>query len=386
VTDRVPWDEARVRAHRTAVPPAPRLVVLAAAGGAVLADPLTAPVALPPADSSAMDGYAVRGAPPWRVVGALRAAEVAGSPLELGQACAVVTGAPLPKATDAVLPVEDALRTGDELRGRAVPGRHIRRAGEECAAGDRLADAGLLVTPAVLGLAAALGHDALRVHPVPAVRALVTGDELATEGPPAPGRVRDAIGPMLPGLVAAAGGRWAGSTRVPDDPELLAAALAAPGADLLLVSGASGPGPADHLRPVLAAVGAELLVGGVACRPGHPQTLARLPGGTPVVGLPGNPFAALVAFLTLAVPALAGLRGRALPELARAPARDLDPHPSDHRIVPVRLRGGVAGPVGHGGAAMLRGAAVADRLAVLAPGESTTVRLFPDLGGPPWVA
>jgi molybdopterin molybdotransferase len=155
-------------------------------------------------------------------------------------------------------------------------------------------------------------------------------------------------------------------------------------ADLLLVSGASGPGPADHLRAVLAAVGARLLVDGVACRPGHPQTLAVLPDGTPVVGLPGNPLAALVAFLTLAGPAMAGLRGDPLPELPVAPARGLDPHPVDHRIVPVRLRDGVAEPVGHAGAAMLRGAAVADRLAVLAPGDPGTVRLLPDTGGPPW--
>jgi molybdopterin molybdotransferase len=384
VTGRVRWDEARVRAHRSAAEPAPRRVPLADAAGGVLAEPLTAPVALPTADCSAMDGYAVRGAPPWRVLGRLRAGEVAETPLELGQAYAVVTGAPLPKATEAVLPIEDALRTGDELRGNATPGRHVRRAGEECAAGDRIVDACTPVTPALLGLAAALGHDFLTVRPVPTVRALVTGDELATCGPPVPGRVRDAIGPMLPGLVAGCGGRWLGATRVPDEPARLAAELAAPGADLLLVSGASGPGPADHLHAVLAAAGARLLVDGVACRPGHPQTLSVLPGGVPVVGLPGNPLAALVAFLTLAVPALSGLRGHPLPELPTVPVRGLDPHPVDHRIVPVRLRDGVAEPVGHGGAAMLRGAAVADRLAVLDPGESTIVRLLPETGGSPW--
>jgi molybdopterin molybdotransferase len=310
--------------------------------------------------------------------------------LEAGQACAVVTGAPVPKDTDAVLPVEDAHRRGDRLDGPAVvPGRHLRRVGEECAAGDLLAGAGTAVSPVVLGLAAALGHDTLSVHPVPTVAALVTGDELAASGRPAPGRVRDAIGPMLPGLVAAAGGRWVGSARVPDGRAALTAALTAAGADLLLVTGSSGPGPADHLRAVLAAAGAEPVVDGVACRPGHPQALARLPGGALVAGLPGNPFAALVAFLTVAAPALAGLRGRPLPGLAAAPARGLRPHPSDHRIVPVRIRAGVAEPVGHGGPAMLRGAALADRLAVVPPGgdpaaDTPTVHLLPDLGGAPW--
>jgi molybdopterin molybdotransferase len=386
MTGRVRWDEARVRAHRAGGALAPRSVPLAEAAGGVLAVPLTAPVALPTADCSAMDGYAVRGDPPWLVVDSVLATELA-EPLELGQACAVVTGGPLPKATDAVLRAEHAERTGDVLRGRTTPGRHIRRAGEECAAGDRIVDAGTPISPALLGLAAALGHDVLHVHPVPVVRALVTGDELADSGPPVPGRVRDAIGPMLPGLVAAVGGRWAGRTRVPDQPELLAAALLSPAepADLLLVSGSSGPGPADHLRAVLAAMGARVLVDGVGCRPGHPQTLSVLPDGTPVVGLPGNPLAALVAFLTLAAPALAGLRGRPLPELPRTRSHGLQPHPSDHRIVPVVLRDGVAEPVGHGGAAMLRGAAVADRLAVLDPGDTaTTVRLLPETGGSAW--
>src|SRR4051794_32966593 len=143
MTGRVRWDEARRRAHRAAGALVPRLVPLAEAAGGVLAGPLTAPVALPTADCSAMDGYAVRGDPPWRVVGGPRATMIGSGPaepLELGQARAVVTGAPLSKATDAVLPAEDAQRTGDLVRGRTRPGRHIRRAGEECAAGDRLAD------------------------------------------------------------------------------------------------------------------------------------------------------------------------------------------------------------------------------------------------------
>jgi molybdopterin molybdotransferase len=216
------------------------------------------------------------------------------------------------------------------------------------------------------------------------VRAVISGDEIVDAGPPSPGRVRDAVGPMLPGLVAAVGGRWAGAVRAPDDPAVLRAALAQAHSDVVLITGASGPGPADHLRPVLAAAGAELLVDGVECRPGHPQALARLPDGRLVVGLPGNPLAALVAFLTLAAAALAGLGGRELPELPRVPARDVAPHPTEHRIVPVRIREGVARPVGYDGAAMLRGAAVADRLAVVSPADPATVRLLPETGGTPW--
>jgi molybdopterin molybdotransferase len=386
-TDRMPWDEARRRAHGAAVPVPAVALPLADAGGAVLAGPLVAPVALPPVDCSAMDGFAVCGPPPWLVVGSVRRADTATVGLAPGRAAAVVTGAPLPAGTTAVLPLEDALRDGDRLAGPATPGRHVRPAGEECAAGDRLVAAGTEVTPAVLGLAAALGHDTLCAHPVPSVAALVTGDELAAAGPPGRGRVRDAIGPMLPGLVAAAGGRWTGAVRVPDDPAALAGALDSTRADLLLVTGSSGPGPADHLRAVLAGAGARLVVDGVACRPGHPQALARTGAGRLVAGLPGNPFAALVAFLTVGAPAVAGLRGRPLPALPVVAGRDLTAHPVDHRIVPVRIRGGTAEPVGHEGAAMLRGAAVADALAVVEPGDATTVRLLPlDRGGAPWGA
>src|SRR5437763_13366573 len=128
------------------------------------------------------------------------------------------------------------------------------------------------MTPAGLGLAAARGYARLLVRPLPRVVALVTGNELVRSGRPGPGRVRDAIGPMLPGLVRRAGARCdAGPVAVLDERALLRAALAeAAGsrADLVLVSGSSAAGPADHLRPTLVELGAELLVDGVRCRPG----------------------------------------------------------------------------------------------------------------------
>lgn len=403
---RTAWDAARLVAYESARRPAPVPVPLPAALGAVLAAPLVARVPLPPADVSAMDGYAVSGPGPWRLVDAPGRPSFAAwriAALEEGEATAVVTGAPVPPGTTAVLPVErasvrpcaqdrDARAPGsppgalpDVLHGEIEPGRHVRAAGEECAAGEVVLDAGGPVGPAVLGLAAALGHDLLSVYPMPGVAAIVTGDELVDSGLPAPGRTRDAIGPMLPGLVAAAGGSWCGATRAPDRPGAFRSALDAAGrtaADVVLLSGASGKGPADHLRAVLRELDAELLVDGVACRPGHPQTFARLPDGRLLVGLPGNPFAALTAFHTLAAPALAALRAEPLPELPKAPARGFTAHPHDHRVVPARIVGGVAEPLTHGGPAMLRGVAGADRLAVVDPGaEATTVRL---LGGAPW--
>src|SRR5205823_4071776 len=118
-------------------------------------------------------------------------------------------------------------RRGALLRGAAPPGRHIRPAAEECTAGDEVLPAGARMTPAGLGLAAALGYDRLLVRPLPRVVALVTGNELVRSGRPGPGRVRDAIGPMLPGLVRRAGARCdAGPVAVLDERALLRAALA----------------------------------------------------------------------------------------------------------------------------------------------------------------
>jgi molybdopterin molybdotransferase len=383
-TGTLAWDAAREVAHAAATPLPPREIAIADADGTVLAAPLVAAADHPPVPRSAMDGYAVSGAPPWRVAPGSQHRRLAE-----GEACQVVTGAPLPAGTTAVLADEDAVRDGDLLRGAAPPGRHIRPAAEECAAGDVVLPAGSRMTPAALGLAAALGYDRVLVHPMPQVIALVTGNELVRSGRPGPGRVRDAIGPMLPGLATRAGARLADPVAVPDDRDLMHDALASAtgAADLVLVSGSSAAGPADHLRATLVELGAEFLVDGVRCRPGHPQALARV-GGTLVVGLPGNPLAALAAFLTVAVPALAGLRGEPLPALMAVPVPGgIARHPLHTRLVPVAVEPSGAVPVGHAGSAMLRGAAAADAFAVVDPGPADAIaaRLLPlDPGARPW--
>jgi molybdopterin molybdotransferase len=248
--------------------------------------------------------------------------------------------------------------------------------------------AGVVVESTVLGLVASVGLDRLTVIPQPVVTALVTGDELVQRGPSGPGRVRDAIGPMLPGLINRAGAVSTPITHLPDSHEDLVNALATTQADLILVSGSSASGPADHLRDALAALGAELIIDGVACRPGHPQALARFDDGRLVLGLPGNPLAALTAFLTLGVAALHRLRGLPLPTLPIAPVPGgLACHPDSTRLVPVRVGGQGVVPVGHGGSAMLRGAASADAFAVVDPGPSEAIAarlLSLDPGARPW--
>ncbi len=365
----VAWERARRLAYGSAEPLAPVPLALADAGGTVLAEPLVALVDLPTVDQAAMDGYAVHGSPPWTVAGQVRSGDPQPQPLRPGGATEICTGAPVPPNTTAVLPYELAERNGALVRGAVQSGQHVRRAGEECAAGEKLLAAGNVVSPQVLGLAAALGHDQLVAHPVPQVAAVITGDELTDSGPPGGGLVRDAIGPMLPGAVGWAGGVFTGAIAVADSATDLAETLQRRcDAEVVLVSGSSSAGPADYLAAVLRGLGATLLVDRVACRPGHPQSLAALPGGRLVVGLPGNPLAALVAFLTLALPVITRLRGAALPELAVAVRVGALPrHPSDTRLVPVRVSDRGVEPMGHAGSAMLRGAAAADAIAVVPP-------------------
>ncbi|MCW2678689.1 MAG: molybdopterin molybdenumtransferase MoeA [Frankiales bacterium] len=364
------WAQARQRAYEAAAPLAGEARPLSACAGTVLAAPLVARSPLPPYDVSAMDGFAVAGPGPWRLLGEVLAGATWGASLTDGTAVGIATGALLPPGCTAVLQVERA-QVGDGLvRGEVEPGRHVRRAGEECAAGEHLLDAGSAVTAAVLGLAAACGHDALDVHPRPRVAALVTGDELLASGLPHAGRIRDALGPQLPLLVAAHGGDVVELAHLPDEEALLRQAVEAASCDVVVITGATSVGPADHLRPVLTALGAELLVDGVACRPGHPQVLARLPDGRFVVGLPGNPLAALVATVTVLGPLLAALAGRGLRHATALLGEELRAAPDSTRLVPVRLDGTHAHPVRHTGSGMLRGAAEADALAVVPPGPS----------------
>jgi molybdopterin molybdotransferase len=214
---------------------------------------------------------------------------------------------------------------------------------------------------AVLELARDVAHAVAR----PAVRLIVSGDEVVTAGIPPPGRVRDALGPMLPGLVLRLGGLPGPIERLADHREQLISILAAPESPVLVTTGASANGPADHLRPALAAVGADLLVDGVACRPGHPMLLARLPGGAYVVGLPGNPLAALAGTLILLGPLLRALRGLSPERVRTVRLREpLPGHAHDARLV--LIREGRA--TGWAGSAMLRGAAVADGFAIVPSG------------------
>nr|WP_241833408.1 molybdopterin molybdotransferase MoeA [Streptomyces caatingaensis] len=377
-----PWPTAgRIAAGAAEALPAEE-VPLGEALGRTLAGGLDALTDLPPFDTAAMDGWAVAGPGPWRLPGepadeGIVAGRTGAEPLRDGCAVPIATGARVPPGATAVLRREHGRTTAQgELYAtrRAGQGQDIRPRAQECRGGDGLLPAGSPVTPAVLGLAAAAGYDVLSVTARPRVAVLVLGDELVHEGLPHDGRIRDALGPMLGPWLRALGAEVTAEHRLGDDAEALYEALAGADADLVITTGSTASGPRDHLHPALRRLGAELLVDGVAVRPGHPMLLARLAEDRHLVGLPGNPLAAVAGLLTLAEPLLRTLSGRPAPSLRRAVLGGPVPsHPSDTRLVPVVLRGGDgARPLRFHGPAMLRGLAAADAMAVIPPGGSTS--------------
>ncbi|MFD6758005.1 molybdopterin molybdotransferase MoeA [Streptomyces roseolus] len=431
-----PWPEARALAARAggaARAAAERSAVrvpLGRALGRTLAEPLRALTDLPSFDSSAMDGWAVAGPGPWTVrEEAVLAGHAGAAALAPGQAVRIATGARVPAGTTAVIRTEHSRtehsRTedayGDEPRTapeagtvllhplrEVVTGQDIRPRGQECRAGDELLPAGSPVGPAVLGLAAAAGYDELAVAPRPRVEVLVLGDELLTAGLPHEGLIRDALGPMVGPWLTALGAEVLATRRIRDDAEALYTAVTTSAADLVVTTGGTAAGPVDHVHPVLDKAGATLLVDGVKVRPGHPMLLARLDAGRHLVGLPGNPLAAVSGLLTLAAPLLdalatpprespdaapyeppaapyespdaapyepsadaapGGSPAAAAPGDSRAPLGDpVQGHPYDTRLVPVVHRGGLVVPLRYHGPAMLRGIAAADAMAVVPPG------------------
>jgi len=286
---------AWVRACGERPPGAPEIVRLEDALGRVSHGPVRALRSSPAYPAAAMDGIAVR------------AADAAHAPAELAAFAIVDTGDALPAPYDTVLPHEEIELDGAVARVAAAPprGNHVRAVGEDVAAGELLVPPGRRLGPFDLALAAAAGHGELTVRRPPTVTIIPTGDELRPAGTQlADGELADTNSIMLEAQAREAGFRTVRGEILPDDADRLAAAVeqAAAASDLVLLVAGTSAGRHDLAPEVLRRCG-SIVVRGVAMRPGHPAVLAVV-DGTPVMGCPGYPVSAALAFDRLARPLL----------------------------------------------------------------------------------
>ncbi|CAN5226234.1 molybdopterin molybdotransferase MoeA [soil metagenome] len=264
--------------------------------------PLVAEHDVPPFANSAMDGYAVLSGEAdaeRRVIGESRAGGPSPPAVEPGTAVRIMTGAPMPRGTDAVIPIEDASEADGRVRFTAAPGpgAHVRAAGHDVLRGTGVRLGREPITSATIGLAAALGCATLEVHRRPRVAILSTGDELTPVGAPLKlGHIHDANGPAIAAAVTEAGGEPILLEPAGDDADVIEARVreGLERADLLLVSGGVSVGAHDHVRGVIERLG-TLGFWRIAVQPGKPLAFGRI-GEHPVIGLPGNPVSALVTF------------------------------------------------------------------------------------------
>ncbi len=367
-------DEARelLRANLPRLPI--RIVPRSEAGGATLADALVTRAALPRFDVSAMDGYAVSGPGPWALrsdVGYAGGQRPTG--LQPGEAVRIATGAHLPEGATSVLRDEFVeFRQPHEIaRTTDAPIRDDRRRrGEDWLPGTQLASAGTPVTPAVVSAAASGEIDTLRVRGPVRAHVVVTGDEIRRDGPLREGQTRDSISPVIAGFLAACAISQVRQAHLRDT-ELAFDELfdAATDVDLIVVVGATGSGAADQLRAALARAGATVFVQRVRIRPGGSQVCAALADGRVVLGLPGNPFAALATLLAMGPAIVDGLTDRVPQVPLRAWLHAGAAPGGPVRILPARRRpDGSWAADGSVRTAHLAGLIGRDGLAVVPPG------------------
>lgn len=376
-----------------AVPLAAVRVPLLAADGLVLAESVSASWPLPSFDNSSMDGYAVlaadlAGASPDSPVslpvrGDLAAGQESVHLLEPGTAIRIMTGAPVPGGSDAVVPVEWTDGGTESVAITRVPdvGAHIRRRGEDVAEGAVVLEPGMAINARVIAMLAAVGLAEIPVHRRPRVTVISTGDELVDPGSPVgPGQIVDSNSYMLTAAVREAGAEGIRVGPVRDDEAALERVLRdeAERSDLILTSGGVSMGAYDTVKAVLQRMGGVEFVK-VAMQPGMPQG-SGLVGSTPIVTLPGNPVSSFVSFEVFVRPLIRRLLGHGALERPRVHAicaREFTSPAGKTQFARVRLhmRDGLltAEPEGGQGSHIIGGLSRADGLAII-PATADVVR------------
>jgi len=310
---------ARVLEH--AEPLAAEEAPLAEAAGRVLAYPLKSRRAQPPADVSAMDGYAVRAADVadapvhLKVIGEVAAGKPFARALGPGEAARIFTGGVIPHGADTIVIQEHARRDGDDMQVEkpSSKGRHIRVQGLDFKVGETLLDAGHRLTARDLALAAAMNHPLVPVRRRPKVALFATGDELIPPGAePASGQIVSSNIYALAALASGEGAQVADlgivADRLDDTVEAVQRAREL-GADILVTSGGASVGDYDLVQKAFVTEGMTLSFWRLALRPGRPLMHGRL-GKMQVLGVPGNPVSAFVCGFLFLVPLIRRLAGR----------------------------------------------------------------------------
>jgi molybdopterin molybdotransferase len=339
-------------------PTAPELTSLLDAVGLVLAEDLLADRDFPPFPRATRDGYAVRAADvravptQLRCTGTIKAGAgvvESGVTVAAGEALEIMTGAPLPPGTEAVVMVEYTEQAGDKVlvKRSVVAGENVVPAGAEARRGDIMVSRGTRVQHAVVAVAAAVGRPELAVYRRPRVAVLATGDELVDVNlPPGPNEIRNSNSYSLAAQVYEAGCDAMLLPVARDDAGELALLIRkGADADLLLLTGGVSMGKYDLVEEVLASLGAEFFFTGVAIQPGKPVVFGqiKLDGKTtPFFGLPGNPVSTMVTFQLFVRPvldALSGSRPEQLPFVQASLKESLTTKTGLTRFLPGKLGG-----------------------------------------------
>ncbi len=356
------WEQVRQFAHSCVHIGEIEVIPLESGDKRICGENAIALTNLPFADSSSMDGWAVNGDGPWTLI--------EGQQIERNQASVVTTGSALPVGAQAIVRTENATLAKDQLTSSSATTEDIRKAGEECPIGQNLCAPGAILNPALIGLLAATGHDQLKVFEQPLVQIIITGDELLTNGLPTRERVRDSLGIQIPMWLTRMGAQVLPVLYRRDQATDISETLAGSQADIVLTTGGTAASAKDHFITAISIAGGEVLLDGVAVRPGHPMKFAVIRNfegkQIPVVGLPGNPLAAIVALSTLVQPMLNKILGQQLqPLIPLISSTSLKGGGSATRLSPGSVIDSVFTPAEFGGSAMLRGLSASTGFAVI---------------------